>query len=151
MLSSRNKQGLTEREIANCRDIWQFLEENKCCTLDTSEADRPGSRTRFVQSRGIVLLGADVIPATHMVDARSRMSETACLAHELAHAQRWLWYKINRPTIKPDIFLDEAEASIHASFQILSPTDRQDLIEDARVQIAAWQSHTIDSGANYEN
>ena len=107
MLSSRNQQGLTERTIANCKDVRQFLEGDKCCVLDTSEADQPGSRTRFIQLRGIVLLGADVIPGTQ-TDARSRMSETACLAHELAHAQRWLWYKVDRPTIKPDVFLDEA-------------------------------------------
>ncbi len=76
------------------------------------------------------------------ISARSRMSEMACLAHELAHAERYRM-GINRPVDQPDVFLDEAEASLHASFiEPIGLTDRQNLVEDARFQIAEWQRLT---------
>lgn len=138
MLSSRNQQGLTEREIARCEQIWVLLDGDGYCELVTSEADRPGSRTRFSQAANIVYLGADVLPGSG-VHARSRMSEIACLAHELAHAHRFRM-GIDRTTDQPDVFLDEAEASLHASFlPNVGFIDRRDLIEDARFQIAEWQ------------
>jgi hypothetical protein len=66
------------------------------------------------------------------VDANARLSTLACLAHELAHAERFqLGYR--RSTGLPDVLLDEAETSLRASFtSILSPKDREDLVEDAR-------------------
>ncbi|MGI4791356.1 MAG: hypothetical protein ACRYFS_21215 [Janthinobacterium lividum] len=140
---------MTEREIVRCEQIWVVLGGNKVCLLDTSEADRASLRTRFNQLREIVLLGADAIPGIG-IHARSRMSEMACLAHELSHAQRF-YMGIDRPTERPDVFLDEAEASLHASF--LSPisfTDRQDLVEDARLQIATWQDYTANQGEENE-
>lgn len=135
MLSSRNQQGLAEREIARCEQIWLLLDGNDCCELITSEAGRSGSRTRFVQAANAVFLGADVLPGSG-IHARSRMSEVACLAHELAHAHRFRM-GIDRTTDQPDVFLDEAEASFHASFmQRIGFLDRRDLVEDARFQIA---------------
>jgi hypothetical protein len=138
MLSSRNKQGLTEREIARCEQIWVLLDGNGCCGMVTSEAHLSGSRTRFSQTVNLVYLGADALPSSG-VHARSRMSEVACLAHELAHAQRFRM-GIDRPVEQPAVFLDEAEASLHASFmQRIGFLDRRDLVEDARFQIAEWQ------------
>ncbi|MFT5130457.1 MAG: hypothetical protein ACI8W8_004088 [Rhodothermales bacterium] len=66
------------------------------------------------------------------------MSMLACLAHELAHAQRFrLDYR--RPFELPDMLLDEAETSIHASFHVvLSEVDRRDLVEDGRDRLEMW-------------
>ena len=60
------------------------------------------------------------------------------LAHELAHVERFhLSYR--RPTDLPDVLLDEAETSLRASFtSILSPKDREDLVEDARDRLIQW-------------
>ena len=138
MLSSRNRTGLTEREIKRCEQIWVLLDGGECCTLITSETGRSGSRTRFSQTTNFVYLGADVMPGSG-IHARSRMSEIACLAHELAHAQRFRM-GIDRPIEQPDVFLDEAEASLHASFLLnVGFIDRRNLVEDARFQIAEWQ------------
>lgn len=150
MLSSRNQTGLTDREIARCEQIWVVLSGNKYCPLDTSQASQSGSRTRFNQTRILVFLGADVIPGIG-TDARSRMSEMACLAHELAHAQRFL-IGIDRPVEQPDVLLDEAEARLHASFSTpISRIDRQHLVEDARVQIALWQEYFVNREAENES
>ena len=47
---------------------------------------------------------------------------------------------VDRPIEQPDVFLDEAEASLHASFLLrVGFLDRRNLVEDARFQIAAWQ------------
>ena len=68
----------------------------------------------------------------------ARLSTLACLAHELAHAERFqLGYR--RPMGLPDVLLDEAETSLRASFtSILSPKDREDLVEDARDRLIQW-------------
>ena len=70
------------------------------------------------------------------------MSEVSCLAHELAHAERYRM-GIDRTTDHPDVLLDEAETSLCASFITpLRAKEREDLVEDARTQIAAWQKAT---------
>jgi len=62
----------------------------------------------------------------------------ACLAHELAHADRHA-RQIDRPFEMPDSLLEEAEASIHGSFLVsLEPSQRKLLIEDARDQLDPW-------------
>ena len=76
-----------------------------------------------------------------LVPARQRLSLRACLAHELAHALRYINHGFYRSVKLPDGFLDEAEASIHASFNIaLTDADREALIEDARDQLQQWLS-----------
>ena len=72
------------------------------------------------------------------MDANSRLSTLACLAHELAHAERFrLGYR--RPLDLPDVHLDEAETSVRASFtSILRMRDREDLVEDARNRLIQW-------------
>lgn len=93
-----------------------------------------GSQTKYNQARKVVCLGADVEPGVG-TEARVRMSEMACLTHELAHAERHrLGY--DRPNTDAANAIDEAETSLRASFmQSLSPVERHTLIEDARDQI----------------
>jgi len=66
------------------------------------------------------------------------MSMLACLAHEIAHAERFeIGY--DRPFEFPDSLIDEAETSLRASFtRVLIPRDRQDLVEDARDRLIQW-------------
>lgn len=150
MLSSRNQEGLTEREIERCEQIWEVLGGNERCPLDASQAAASGSRTRFNQTQDVVFLGTDVMPGRG-VEARSRMSEMACLAHELAHAQRF-HLGIDRPDTETANAVDEAEASLHASFmQPLSITDRHDLMEDARNQITRGLARSASQEADHEN
>src|SRR5207248_9344428 len=126
-------------------DLWHILEGDQECPLDISSAHRHGSRTRYVEDRRIVVLGADVEPISAPAP-RSRMSAIACLSHELAHAQRDRM-RYNRPTGHPDMLLDEAEASIHASFNLLlSARDREDLIEDARDRLIDWLANVRQRG-----
>ena len=139
--SSRNQRGLSQSKIENCRAIWDYLDGNQVCLLIVSEAAAHGSRTRFSQGANAVYLGADVEPGIG-TEARVRMSEVSCLAHELAHADRYRM-GFNRTTDQPDVLLDEAETSLHASFITpLTAKEREDLVEDARTQIAAWQRAT---------
>jgi hypothetical protein len=106
----RNLRGLTEYEVRRCQIIWEVLGGNEWCALNISEADQHSSQSRFNEGRKIVFLGADVEPGVG-TDARSRMSALACLAHELAHVQRYeRGYR--RALELPDKLIDEAEASI---------------------------------------
>ncbi len=76
------------------------------------------------------------------------MSTLACLAHELAHVERFrLGYR--RPIDLPDVLLDEAEASLRASFtSILRPKNREDLVEDARDRLIQWLALHHQAGGN---
>lgn len=66
------------------------------------------------------------------------MSILACLSHELAHAERYE-VGISRPIELPDVLIDEAETSLHASFiSVLGSQDREDLVEDARDRLIEW-------------
>ena len=84
-----------------------------------------------------MFLGTDVVPGAG-VDANARLSTLACLAHALAHAERFhLGYR--RPTDLPAVLRDEAETSLRASLtSVLSPKDREDLVEDARDRLIQW-------------
>ena len=141
MSSQRNQEGLSERQIEKCQSAWKVIGGNKLCQLEISEAASPGSRTRFSQTNSIVHLGADVMPGRSS-DARSRMSMLACLAHELAHAERYQ-KGYDRPLDLPDLLIDEAETSLSASFTlVLGRQDRDDLVEDAQNQIVDWLTMT---------
>src|SRR5712692_5701449 len=137
LAAGRNQTGLTEQQIEYCLEAWTVLSADQPVELDTTEAPRTFSRTRFAEEQNKVFLGADAFPGEG-VDANSRMSTLACLAHELAHAERFqLGYR--RPTDLPDVLLDEAETSLRAAFtSILSPKDREDLVEDARDRLIQW-------------
>jgi hypothetical protein len=48
------------------------------------------------------------------------------------------WGTVAQQTL-PDVLLDEAETSLRASFtSLLSPKDREDLVEDARDRLIQW-------------
>lgn len=140
MLGERNYVGLTESQIERCKAVWRFLCGEPEPELDSSEAGRHGSRTRYDESRGIVILGANAFGGTGR-SANARMSLRACLAHELAHKLR-AELGFARPFSLPDMYLDEAETSIHASFlENVSRQDREDLVEDARDRLFAWLAY----------
>jgi hypothetical protein len=137
ILSGRNQTGLTESEIAQCVNAWEVLCGDRKIELVTTEAATHSSQTRFNESDSKVYLGADVNPGNSK-DANSRMGRLACLAHELAHAERFE-LGFQRPLTLPDCLIDEAETSLHASFHsVLNRTDREDLIEAARDHLIHW-------------
>ena len=102
--------------------------------------------TGYSEGDRTVYLGANAYPNVMAVDANSRLSVLACLAHEYAHAERHgLGYE--RPKVLPDVLLDEAEASIHASFHpVLAHKDREDLVEDARDRLIKWIAYYAEGG-----
>ncbi len=66
------------------------------------------------------------------------MSLLACLAHEFAHAERYL-AGYERPVDSPEFLIDEAETSLHASFvTVLNKKDREDLREDAYLRLIQY-------------
>ena len=137
ILAGRNQVGLSEREIEYCQKAWRLLCGDKEIGLVTANASKHSSRTYFNEKDARVYLGADVKPGTG-VEANARMSVLACLAHELAHADR-SDRGFLRPIELPDCLIDEAETSLHASFNpVLNPKDREDLVEDARDRLTQW-------------
>jgi hypothetical protein len=137
LTAGRNQIGLTERQIEYCLEVWAVLCTDSSFALDTSEARQHSSRTHFNEEQNKVFLGSDALPGEG-VNATSRMSILACLAHELAHAERFrLGYR--RSIDLPDVLLDEAETSLRASFtSVLRMKDREDLVEDARDRLIQW-------------
>lgn len=137
LTAGRNQYGLQAGQIEYCREAWAVLCGGEHVPLETSEAVQNGSRTRFNEDRNRVILGADAYPGTG-VDANSRMSTLACLAHELAHVERYR-ADYRRPVDLPDVLIDEAETSLRAAFtSVLGDKDREDLIEDARDRLIHW-------------
>jgi len=137
LATGRNQADLTDTQIEYCLEVWEILRGDIPIALDISEARQNFSRTRFNEDQNTVFLGADAFPGDG-VDANSRMSTLACLAHELAHVERFrLGYR--RPTGLPDVLLDEAETSLRAAFtSILRKKNREDLVEDARDRLIQW-------------
>ncbi len=147
MLGSRNQLGLDEAQISYCVQAWEFLCGDRPRFLDISQAHSYSSQTRFNEQTKTVLLGADAYPGIGM-GANSRLSVLACLAHELAHAERYEAGYV-RPFDPPDRYVDEAETSLRASFTpVLSPRDREDLIEDARDRLIDWLAYTWENNDN---
>jgi hypothetical protein len=137
IIAGRNQVGLSQREIEYCLEASEFLCEGKTKKFIITRASEHSSQTHFNEIDGKVYLGADVKPGTG-IEANARMSRLACLAHELAHAERFeLGFR--RPTALPDVLVDEAETSLHASFMSsLTANDQTDLIEDARDRLNQW-------------
>lgn len=137
LAAGRNQAGLTDKQIEYCVEVWEVLRADRQIALDITEASQNFSRTRFNEDQNTVFLGADAFPGDG-VDANSRMSTLACLAHELTHAERFqLGYR--RPTDLPDVLLDEAETSLRAAFtSILRKKNREDLVEDTRDRLIRW-------------
>ena len=135
----RNNLGLSESQIERTLIVWEVIGGNEVCGLDTDEATSHGSRTRYNERRRCVILGADAFPG-EAVDPRSSMSMTACLVHELAHAERHLM-GFDRPVDLPHKRVDEAEASLHASFNsVIEKRDRCDLVADATARLQEWSA-----------
>jgi hypothetical protein len=88
LAAGRNQAGLTDKQIEYCEEVWEVLCADRQIVLDVSETGQNFSRTRFSEAQNKVFLGADAFPGEG-VDANSRMSTLACLAHELAHAERF--------------------------------------------------------------
>jgi len=139
--ASRNQIGLTEYEVRYCVQLWDILCGNQKRELVTAEASRHSSRTRLNETDGKVYLGADVKPGKGL-EANARLSESACLAHELSHAERFEM-GFERPLEFPNKLVDEAETSLHASFMaVLSWRDVEDLVEDAMDRLNQWLVET---------
>lgn len=137
LIGQRNQHALDDVQLDRCRRAWELLTGNQGIGLDVSEAKRHGSKTRFNEARNVVLLGADAYPGIG-TDANSRLSMLTCLAHELAHAQRF-HLGFQRPIREPEMLVDEAETSLHASFTPeLADVDRVDLVEDDRDRLIRY-------------
>lgn len=139
MIEGRNQEGLTRRQIELCLAAWTILTATKASVpLDITRAEMNCSLTAYNEATRTVHLGADVFPAVGSVFATPRMSMMACLAHELAHAERHA-LGFARPNVLPHVLLDEAEASLHASFfEAIQSRDREDLVESADERLLKW-------------
>jgi hypothetical protein len=143
MIGRRNQDALAGEDIQRRLIEWGVLCGDREIELDVSEASRTGSSTRFSETHRKVFLGANVMPGLG-TSANARMSPLACLAHELAHYDRFI-AGYDRPHQLPDVLLDEAETSIRASFEsVLSARDRDDLVEDARDRLNQWLQRDSD-------
>jgi hypothetical protein len=134
----RNNTGLTCFQIRQCQATWRYI-CNDAIPLHVEFAGRDNSKTYFDGNAKCVFLGADAYQGIIRKSAQSRMSHEAVLAHEWAHYQR-CGTVFERDTSPPAVFLDEAEASIHASFSTipLSAKDRYDLVEHAFDLLGRW-------------
>lgn len=154
----RNRTGLTDRQIEQIVAMWEFItqaDENQetyfdgsiiqglDIKLDISKAHEDNSTTAFVESTNTVRIGADAYPTKgSSISANDTMSPLACLCHEYAHAVRF-HLGFRRPFRGALMHLDEAETSIHASYEaVLYPSDRIKLIDDASERLAKWREES---------
>ena len=138
-LWERNHLGLSEREVEHCRLAWTVLTSTVGLEveLEVTASTRHYSETVFRESDGKVHLGANVLPGAG-TSAIERLSVLACLAHEMAHVDRFQ-HGFRRPCVLPDLLVDEAETSLHASFYTpIGRKDREDLVEHARDLLIKW-------------
>jgi len=135
----RNTQALTPEQIAHCQRAWSLVTDGGLAVpLDVTLASADYTLTAYSETDRMVYLGANALPHETAVSANARLSLLACLAHEYAHAERHS-LRYERPKVLPDMLLDEAETSIHASFHpVLRRKDREDLVEDARDRLIKW-------------
>lgn len=139
MWPDRNTEALTPEQIVHCQRAWALVTDGGLAVaLDISRASADYTLTAYSEANRTVYLGANALPHETAITANARLSLLSCLAHEYAHAERHsLGYE--RPKVLPDMLLDEAEASIHASFHpVLRRKDREDLVEDARDRLVKW-------------
>lgn len=139
-IHGRNETGLSKRQIEMCIAAWELLCGEDLVELDISEAHLHSSETRWDEVQQKVFLGANVMPGAGC-EANCRLSMLACLAHELAHARRFA-LGFARSFQLPNNLVDEAETSLFASqMLVLSPRDREDLVEDARDRTIQWLAY----------
>ncbi len=139
MWPNRNTEALTPEQITHCQRAWALITDGGLTVrLNVTRASAGHTLTGYNQADRTVYLGANALPHETAVTANARLSLLACLAHEYAHAERHS-LRYERPKVLPDMLLDEAEASIHASFhRVLRRKDREDLVEDARDRLIKW-------------
>lgn len=139
----RNQKGLSAVELARCEMVWCVLidaQDEKFRvepSLDVSHATTDFTVTVYDERTNTVRVGANVLPGLGS-EACERLSLTACLAHELAHAQRF-FAGMRRSFDFPDSLLDEAETSLWAAHLVpLLDSEVEDLIDDSRSRLAHW-------------
>ncbi len=139
MWPDRNTEALAPEQIAHCQRAWALVTDGGLdVPLDVTRASTGCTLTAYNEAERTVYLGANALPHESAVTANARLSLLACLAHEYAHAERHS-LRYGRPKVLPDMLLDEAETSIHASFHpVLRRKDREDLVEDARDRLTKW-------------
>lgn len=114
---------LTETEIES------IIEDAKTIDADISVLRfNSGSRTGFVEERGLINIRGDILPDVEGITARDRMSQRAVLAHEY-----YGHYKNNPSPYGIDDWRDEFRASYDAAIRTPNLTDeeRRDLMIDA--------------------
>jgi hypothetical protein len=138
----RNTMPLSPAQIEYCEQAWAVIIDSELpIPLDISRAAVASTLTGYSERDRTVYLGTNAFPNAQAATANARLSVLACLAHEYGHAQRHA-LGILRPNTLPDLLLDEAETSIHASFHpVVRPIDREDLVEDARDRLTTWLAY----------
>ncbi|MDR2869451.1 MAG: hypothetical protein LBV04_03280 [Deferribacteraceae bacterium] len=126
--TKRNTQALSQAQIDYCETVWDVLKEgHDFIRLDCTRASQPASLTSYKPDDKTIYVGANVFPAINTTDPHASLSVLACLAHELAHAERdKLCIRRNMQGI--EYYIEEVEACLHAScYLVLNDYDRQQL------------------------
>ncbi|MBI4806995.1 MAG: hypothetical protein HY795_17405 [Desulfovibrio sp.] len=142
LFSKRNVRALTAGQIKESKSAWKILGgERRKIKLILKNARQDNSKTTYNPARRCVNLGADAFPSSTPSCHFSGMSLLACLAHELAHAERHK-VGIKRPFEGDGSYIEEVEASLHASLSpALAEHDRLNLICYARsILNKHWES-----------
>ncbi len=155
---ARNQKALTDKQIEDVRTLFNFMVTPDAkddvgdsfdgdvlsefeVKIDFSRAKIDGTRTTYADEDNIIYIGTNIYPVmSGPQTANATMSMMACLAHELAHAQRkFLGYRRN--SVGRGELIDEAETSLHASFfSYLNPFHREQLVRDATERLEGWHS-----------
>jgi hypothetical protein len=102
----RNTGPLRPEQVEYCQMAWALITNGGLAVpLDVSRASSGFTTTRYGERDRTVYLGANAYPNVMAVDANSRLSVLACLAHEYAHAERH-GFGYERPKVLPDVLLD---------------------------------------------
>ncbi len=131
---SRNKAPLRQGHIKECKDTWAVLGGRRRGVRLVFDKSSKKFRTRYDYTKKVVYVGTDVLPlpSSMCLLPHSQLSILACLAHELAHAERHRM-GIDRPFIGVGALIEEAEACLHAAFYpALSEEDRNTLYKCAQ-------------------
>lgn len=110
-------------------EIQSIVDDAASIEMDTSILRfNAGTRTGFVEERGIINIRGDILPDTEGITARDRMSQKAVLAHEY-----YGHYKNHPSPYGIDDWRDEFMASYDAAIRTPNLTDieRRDLMIDA--------------------
>lgn len=129
LFGMRNRSPLRQGHIKECKDKWAVLGGRRRNVRIIFDHSSKKSHTRYDYARKVVFIGTDVLPlpSSMCLLPHSQLSILACLAHELAHAERHRM-GISRPFDGIGALIEEAEACLHAAFYpALSDDDRATL------------------------